>query len=66
MRLTKTNVILGIVGVLLLLAAIMCIALDIDTGIMSGLDIGPVLFIVGLIVTIIGFVKYIMAPSKTS
>ena len=66
MRLTKTNVILGIIGILLLLASIMCIALDIDTGVMSGWDVGHALFIVGLIVTIVGVVKYFLAPSKVS
>lgn len=66
MRLTKTNVTLGIIGILLLLISIMCIALDIDTGIMSGLDVGHGLFIVGLVVAAIGLVKYITAPSKTA
>ena len=66
MRLTKTNVTLGVIGIILLLASIMFFVVDIDTGIMSGLDLGHGLFIVGLIVTIVGIVKYFIAPSKTA
>ena len=66
MRFTKANVTLCVVGILLLLAAILFIGVDIDTGIMSGLDLGHGLFTVGLIVTIVGLVKYIITPSKTT
>ena len=66
MRFTKANVTLGVIGIILLFVSIMLIAVDIDTGIMSGLDLGHGLFIVGLIVTIVGVVKYFLAPSKVS